>query len=573
MYTRIFDDIAGGDKRARNISLECFRWLMYAKQPLSMEILRVAVALLKSPCTAQELLSRRPPGEYILEECRNLLQPSRLRLNDQLIIPVHFSFLEYLHDLPDELASDFWNSLKDSRESESILACRCMDWLLLTLPNDWAHSDVWASYQELSYPTKFFDKHARSATVGSCDSPNNLMTSVNRLLGTNTGKLASLVKLRLMRMPLGRTREGRDFDENLSQNYLLWTSDLYLVPGLDSQLLELGIPKHALHLAVWFRPGKVEKLLSDGHDVDELDVCQLTPLSYACEKGCLASVEQLLRAGARLDADCWQNSPLGLAIQNDHLELTKLLLKTKANVSILSDTEGHVPLMMAVSLNMVELLCESHDFDLDATDLVGRSILGYYVGFQLPRNIAPTEATRILECLIHRGADMYTKSKAGMNLVDYAVCRGDADETLKLLLQLNPSFIEKETHEWTALHWTCKEGHAQMAKLVLEHGAEAKTIATLQPPRTWSPYDIYIHYGQELRHLDETTENALGRSEETYVSADPLPGEQIDFSSLEVTELARHVRCFLCAMLINVGIIIAFVMISEILVLISLRWG
>lgn len=573
-YTRVLNDIAGGDKRARKIALECFRWLVYAKQPLSVEVLRVAVALLKSPRTARELASRRPPAEYILEECRNLVQLSELGWPDEIVTPIHFSFLEYLQNLPvEELQGDFWDSLADNRDSESILACRCMDWLLLALPDDWQHSDIWASYMQLSYPTKFFDKHAKSAFTGSDKSPTNLLASVDRLLHADNGKLVSLVKLRLMRMPLGKAKEGRDFDEALSQNYLLWTSDLYLIPGLDRQWTDLGIPKHALHLAVWFRPEKLEKLLSDGHDVDELDVYQQTSLSYACEKGCLASVEVLLQAGARLDADCWRNSPLGLAIQNDHLELTKLLLKAKANVSILSDTEGHVPLMMAVSLNMVELLCEAHDFDLDATDRVGRSILGYYVGFQLPRNIAPTEVTRILEYLINRGADMYTKSKAGMNLVDYAVCRSDADESLKLLLQLNPSFIEKETHEWTALHWTCKEGHAQMAKLVLEHGAEAKTIATLQPPRTWSPYDIYIHYGQELRHLDETTENALGRSEETYVSADPLPGEQIDFSSLEVTELARHVRCFLCAMLINVGIIIAFVMISEILVLISLRWG
>ena len=573
-YTRVLNDIAGGDKRARKIALECFRWLVYAKQPLSVEVLRVAVALLKSPRTARELASRRPPAEYILEECRNLVQLSELGWPDEIVTPIHFSFLEYLQNLPvEELQGDFWDSLADNRDSESILACRCMDWLLLAVPDDWQHSDIWASYMQLSYPTKFFDKHAKSAFTGSDKSPTNLLASVNRLLHADNGKLVSLVKLRLMRMPLGKAKEGRDFDEALSQNYLLWTSDLYLIPGLDRQWTDLGIPKHALHLAVWFRPEKLEKLLSDGHDVDELDVYQQTSLSYACEKGCLASVEVLLQAGARLDADCWRNSPLGLAIQNDHLELTKLLLKAKANVSILSDTEGHVPLMMAVSLNMVELLCEAHDFDLDATDRVGRSILGYYVGFQLPRNIAPTEVTRILEYLINRGADMYTKSKAGMNLVDYAVCRSDADESLKLLLQLNPSFIEKETHEWTALHWTCKEGHAQMAKLVLEHGAEAKTIATLQPPRTWSPYDIYIHYGQELRHLDETTENALGRSEETYVSADPLPGEQIDFSSLEVTELARHVRCFLCAMLINVGIIIAFVMISEILVLISLRWG
>ena len=137
-YTRVLNDIAGGDKRARKIALECFRWLVYAKQPLSVEVLRVAVALLKSPRTARELASRRPPAEYILEECRNLVQLSELGWPDEIVTPIHFSFLEYLQNLPvEELQGDFWDSLADNRDSESILACRCMDWLLLALPDDW----------------------------------------------------------------------------------------------------------------------------------------------------------------------------------------------------------------------------------------------------------------------------------------------------------------------------------------------------------------------------------------------------------------------------------------------------
>jgi len=564
-YTRILNDIARSDKRARKIALECFRWLMYAKQPLSVEVLRVAVGLLKSPCTARELTSRRPPGDYIVEECRNLVQLSELGWPDKIVTPIHFSFLEYLQNLPtEELQGDFWNSLKVSQDSESILACRCMDWLLLALPDDWMHSDVWASYMQLSYPTKFFDKHAKCAITGSNRSPAGLLASVDRLLNADNGKIVSLVKLRLMRMPLGKAREGRDFDEALSRNYLLWTTDLYLIPGLDNKWTDLSIPKHALHLAVWFRPEKVEKLLSDGHDVDELDVSQLTPLSYACEKGCLASVELLLRAGARLDADRCQNSPLGLAIQNDHLELTKLLLKAKANVFVLSDTEGHVPLMMAVSLKMVELLCESHDFHLDATDHVGRSILGYYVGFLPPRYVAPTEATRILEYLINRGADMYAKSNAKMNLVDYAACRADGGEPLELLLQLDSGLVSKDPHEWSALHWACREGHAQMAKILLEHGSEAKRITTLQPSRSWTPYDIYLHYGHDVRVFDETMTHALCRSAEDNVRADLSPEEQIDYNSLEVTELPRHIKCSLCTMLINVCITIPLFTISEI---------
>jgi ankyrin repeat protein len=553
MYTRILNDIADGDERAQNVSLECFRWILYAKQPLSMEVLRVAVALLKSPRTTQELMSRRPPGEYIFEECRNLVRLSKHEFTNESITPIHFSFLEYLQNLPmDELRGDLWKSLKDSRDSESVLACSCIDWLLLTLPDNWGRSDIWASYMQLSYPTKFFDKHAKSAINGCCEAPANLLRSVNRLLSTNIGKIASLVKLRLMRMPLGKAREGRDFDEALAQNYLLWTSDLYHIPGLDSRWMELGVPKHALHLAVWFRPEELQRLLSNGHCVDELDACQQTSLAYACEKGCLTSVEVLLHAGAKLDADCWQRSPLGLAIQNDHVELTKMLLKAEASICILPDAEGHVPLMLATSLRMVELLCETYDFKLDATDRVGRSILGCYVGFQPPRYVAPAEATRILEYLINRGADMYAKSKARMTLVDYAACRDDGVESIKLLLQLDSKLTEKENHEWTPLHWACREGHPRTANTLLEHGSEAKKITTLQPPRSWTPYDIYVHYGQDNRSLDETLLHTLGRPEEMVIVAAQSSEEPIEYSSLEVTELPRHVKCSLCTMSVYV---------------------
>jgi ankyrin repeat protein len=552
-YTRVLDDIAGSEQRARKIALECFRWLMYAKQPLSVEVLRVAVALLKSPRTTKELMLRRPPGAYIVEECRNLVQLSELGWPDEIVTPIHFSFLEYLHNLPlEELRGNSWNSLEDSRESESILACRCMDWLLLTLPDDWEHSDILTSYIQLSYPTKFFDKHAKAAVTGSCKSPTNLLTSVNRLLNTENGKLASLVKLRLMRMPLGKAKEGRDFDGTLSRNYLLWTSDLYHIPGIDTKWIKLGISKYALHLAVWFRPEEIQKLISNGHYVDELDPCQQTPLSYACEKGCLATVETLLRAGARLEANSWRTSPLGVAIQNDHFELTKTLLEANADICFRSDTEGHVPLMMAVSLRMVQLLCEAHDFDINATDRVGRSILGYYVGFGALRHVTATEATRVLEYLISRGADLYAKSKARMSLVDYAACRRNGGEPLEFLLRCDPKLIEKEAHEWTPLHWACREGNLRMAEILLRHGSKVTKVTTLQPPRSWTPFDICIHYGQDLRTFDKTTTDALGRPSEIRISADLLLEEQIEYGSLEAIRLGREINCPLCSMQANV---------------------
>jgi ankyrin repeat protein len=550
MYTRILDDIASGDKYAPRVALECFRWMVYAKQKLSLDDMRVVVTLLKSPVTAQELMSRLSPCEFILEECRNLVHLSETGIFNKSIDPIHFSFMEYLQNLPlDKLQGDFWISLADSRDSENFIACRCIEWLLLALPEHWELADTFAAYMHLSYPTKYFDRHALCASSGSLGPPSNLLATVNRLLRADVGKIASLVKLRLMRMPMGMGREGRKFDEALSQNYLLWTSDLYLIPGLSSEWLELEIPKYALHFAVWFRPGGLQSLLSKGHYVDELDTCQRTPLSYACAKGCLTSVEVLLCAGARPDANSWRKSPLGLAIQNDHLELTRFLLKVKVNILIGSDPEGHVPLMMAASLRMVQLLSEACDFDLNATDCVGRSILGYYVGITgLERRITPTEATYILGYLISRGADMYAKSMAGMNLVDYAVCRADGGEPLAFLLQRDPKLIAQEIEEWSSLHWACRRGNFRMAEILLEHGSKANKVTTIQPPRDWTPYDILEHYGEDLREFDESTTHALGRPEKIRLSANPLSLEQIDYGSLQATNLRRRVECSLCAM-------------------------
>jgi ankyrin repeat protein len=553
MYTRVLNEIAGGDKHARRVAVECFRWMIYAKQSLSLEVLRVAISLLKSPRTTEELMSRRPPGEYIVEECRNLIRLPDLEHSGENITPIHFSFLEFLRNLPlDELHGDFWNPLMDRRGSESVMAHRCIDWLLLSLPNDWDQSDIWASYTELSYPTKLFDKHVISAISGSYECSSDLLAGVDRLLIADTGKIASLVKLRLMRMPLGKAKEGRDFDQALARNYLLWTTDIYLVPGLSSEWIELEIPKHALHLAVWFRPEEVPKLLSKGHPVDELDVSQRTPLSYACAKGCLSSVDVLLRAGARPEADSWRKSPLGFAIQNDRLELTKMLLKANISICARSDAEGRIPLMMAISLEMVQLLCEAHDFDLNATDCLGRSILGCYVGGGAIRFVGNSEATRILEYLIDRGANIYAKSKANMNLVDYAACRFDGFEELRFLLQRDPKLIHKEAHEWIPLHWTCRQGNSKMAMMLLELGSEVKSITTLQPPQSWTPYEILIHYGEVLWGFDKSTRRALGQLEESETVVDLLPHKEIEYDLLKATELGREIECSLCTMAVNV---------------------
>jgi ankyrin repeat protein len=554
MYTRVLDEISSGDEYARKVALECFRWIMYAKQTPSLDVLRVTVTLLESPRTVEDLKLRLPPRDYIVEECRNLLQPTDFGTSRTKFYPIHFSFLEYLENLPiDKLQGTFWISLADRHDAENVLSCRCMEWLSLALPEHLGEPDFVDAYTHLSYPTQHFDKHAISAIDRSGKPSADLLESVNRLLCADVDKLDSLVKLRLMGMPSGQMNDVYGIDVALSRNYLLWISDLYLIPGLNSEWIELEVPKYGLHLAVWFRPEGLPKLLSNGYFVDELDLCQRTPLSHACAKGCSASVDALLHAGARLDADSWRISPLGLAIQKDHFELTKTLLKVQADTCDLPDVEGHIPLMMATSLRMVQLLCEACDFDMNATDRVGRSVLAYYVGVDmLDRYVPLRQVEHILEYLHSRGADLYAKSEAGMSLVDYAVCRANGDEPLKYLLQRASILIDREANEWTSLHWACSRGNFQMAKILLEHGSKVKKITTLQPHQSWTPYEILLHYREVLRDVDDPTTYALGRSEEIGTSANLLAGEQIKYSSFKATGLQRQTRCSLCEMQVRV---------------------
>ncbi|KAH0355642.1 hypothetical protein KCU83_g1722, partial [Aureobasidium melanogenum] len=260
-------------------------------------------------------------------------------------------------------------------------------------------------------------------------------------------------------------------------------------------------------------------------------------------------------------------SPLGFAIQKNHLELTKVLLQANVNSNVLLGTKGQVPLMMAASLEMVKFLCETYNFDINATDNVGRSVLGYFVGagpYLLDRYVDAAEATRVIDYLIERGADIYVKSMAGMSLIDYAVCREDDVESLQLLLERGPNLFDKEADEWTPLHWACREGNIEMAKLLLEHGQEAKKVTTVHPPKDWTPYDILIHFGSQDESTPESSDKsticALGRPK-VIVTDRKLSEEPLDYSKLIVEignapkpNAVKNPTCQLCVRKINTGL-------------------
>ncbi|KAG9523032.1 hypothetical protein KCV07_g2748, partial [Aureobasidium melanogenum] len=209
---------------------------------------------------------------------------------------------------------------------------------------------------------------------------------------------------------------------------------------------------------------------------------------------------------------------------------------------------GQTPLMMAMSLEMVKFLCETYDSDIDATDYTGIPVLGYFVGARSHiRWVNPADSTRILDYLHNRGADMTAKSKAGMSLVDYAVCRKDNFKLLDFLLQHNPR-LDHDEHEWTSLHWACRKGNLPLVEILLEHGVKVKKLTTVYPPQSWTPYDILMHYNEAgLQKSDESILYTLGRPKEVEMDTELLENP-VDYSQLVIEKHHDLIMCQLCAM-------------------------
>lgn len=122
----------------------------------------------------------------------------------------------------------------------------------------------------IDYPVTLFDNHALHATRGSSRSPSSLLTSM-KLLDADARKLDLLVRLRSTKTAFMHQTTRFEVTKSLTRDYLLWTTDLCLVPGVVVDWSKLVTTKYALHLAIWLRPKKPEYLFSKGCCVNMAD--------------------------------------------------------------------------------------------------------------------------------------------------------------------------------------------------------------------------------------------------------------------------------------------------------------
>ncbi|THX25812.1 hypothetical protein D6D11_10357, partial [Aureobasidium pullulans] len=230
IYARIFDGIAARSLGDREIAMECFRWVLYAKTSIYSDFFLLALALLESPsATLQELESKILAPAYVSEACGNLLSIDEwpgVKL-------IHFSVDEFLRKVLFKRVGGYWKDLVERHKADFVLACRCIDLLLL--------GDIPSRSNNLAYAARHFDKHVLGSIDGSADLPPDLRTKIDQLLSVDDGRLRWILEQRWV--------YGHEHNEPVSSSWLVWATELCNIPSLKTTWPNLARPKNALILA------------------------------------------------------------------------------------------------------------------------------------------------------------------------------------------------------------------------------------------------------------------------------------------------------------------------------------
>lgn len=207
----------------------------------------------------------------------------------------------------------------------------------------------------------------------------------------------------------------------------------------------------------------VEVLLSHGARIDALDNRAFTPLHRAAECGHTDIAMLLINKGADINRrDSLSASALHHASMKCHREVAALLIAKNANVNA-KDAYGDTPLHCAAEAghkDIVELLI-AKGADVNAENDDG----------QTPINLAVIQNRKdIVELLVEKEAEISIHAAAYL---------GDIDK-VKSFIETGTSVNGEPGRGYrTPLYWAVRNNHKDVAKLLIEKGADVSSISLL----------------------------------------------------------------------------------------------
>jgi ankyrin repeat protein len=219
----------------------------------------------------------------------------------------------------------------------------------------------------------------------------------------------------------------------------------------------------ALHQAAGRGHGEIVRLLLS-HSKAELNVrgeCGMTPLLLALSQGHAEVVKYLLEAGADVTlADEAGNTALHQAVGRGHVEFVRLLLSHSKAALNVRGQGGMTPLLLALSQGHAEVVKYLLEAGADATlaDEAGNTALHQAAGG------GHAETVRLL--LSHSKAGLNVRGEGGMTSLLLALSQGHA-EAVKYLLEAGADATLADEAGNAALHQAAGGGQAGIVRLLL----------------------------------------------------------------------------------------------------------
>lgn len=215
----------------------------------------------------------------------------------------------------------------------------------------------------------------------------------------------------------------------------------------------------------------IASLLKDGASVEARDRFANTPLVLAAAAGQDEAITLLLAAGAKIDhRNLAGSSPLLRAAMDNRRRTAELLLEKGADPN-LGNGQNLAPLHAAAyngNARLVQALLE-HGAEPDALDTTGKSPAIY---------AAARGYVDILDLLVAAGVDPTRRYGHGLTLLMWGAGhsndtpRQDGVATVRRLLDLGGQVNAVDDRGWSALMIAAERGHAEVAALLLEQGAD-----------------------------------------------------------------------------------------------------
>ena len=234
----------------------------------------------------------------------------------------------------------------------------------------------------------------------------------------------------------------------------------------------------ALHNAVKKEHLEIIKMLIKyGAEINTKDKNNESPLETAMEtskKHTIEIVKTLVVNGAKISGNT-----ICTAIQKNNTKILKIFVESGANINIRDSRSGYRPIHCAIDngrLGMVQYLVKN-GANLNATSNYKQTPLHAVCIDEMNRaNISKTVLTKIAAFLIKNGAnlDLDAQDTSGETPLHYACKHGYLD-IAKLLIEKGANVNSKDQQNDSPLHLAVKYGRKNHIKILLKNGAEIDT--------------------------------------------------------------------------------------------------